>query len=249
MSLPGRHLRAIAIVKRVPTQLTNVMERRRHPFPQSHRQASTSIDFWPSEWSSTRCPLVGQKDEQLHNKLTIILTGLAGCALLASGISLAPPGTLALTLCLGALLLGLSVIDFRTLTLPDTLTASTVLLGILMVWLTRPEAWRAPLIGGLVGYGILVMVELGYRHLRGKDGLGRGDAKLLGALGVWTGWAGLAPIMLVASASALVGVIGLSALGIRKVDADTPIPFGPFIALGGWVVWLGGRFFLPTGLY
>ncbi|HCX09901.1 MAG TPA: prepilin peptidase, partial [Hyphomonas sp.] len=77
----------------------------------------------------------------------------------------------------------------------------------------------------------------------------RGDAKLLGALGVWTGWAGLAPIMLVASASALVGVIGLSALGIRKVDADTPIPFGPFIALGGWVVWLGGRFFLPTGLY
>ncbi|HCX09902.1 MAG TPA: hypothetical protein DHU81_06030, partial [Hyphomonas sp.] len=133
------------------------MERRRHPFPQSHRQASTSIDFWPSEWSSTRCPLVGQKDEQLHNKLTIILTGLAGCALLASGISLAPPGTLALTLCLGALLLGLSVIDFRTLTLPDTLTASTVLLGILMVWLTRPEAWRAHLIGGLVGYGILVM--------------------------------------------------------------------------------------------
>ena len=181
MSLPGRHLRAIAIVKRVPTQLTNVMERRRHPFPQSHRQASTSIDFWPSEWSSTRCPLVGQKDEQLHNKLTIILTGLAGCALLASGISLAPPGTLALTLCLGALLLGLSVIDIRTLTLP--------------------------------------------------------------------GWAGIAPIMLVASASALVGVIGLSALGIRKVDADTPIPFGPFIALGGWVVWLGGRFFLPTGLY
>jgi leader peptidase (prepilin peptidase) / N-methyltransferase len=195
------------------------------------------------------CPSVGQKDEPLHNKMTIALTGLAAGLLVASAVALAPPGTLVLTLGLGALLLALSFIDIRTLTLPDPLTAATVLLGILMVWLTRPGAWQPHLIGGLVGYGVLVAVELGYRKLRGRDGLGRGDAKLLGALGVWTGWAGLAPIMLVASASALVGVLGLTILGLRRTDADTPIPFGPFIALGGWVVWLGGRFLLPTGLY
>ena len=185
----------------------------------------------------------------MHNKLTFWLTGLGACLVAASGLLFAPPGTLILTLCLGGLLLALSVIDARTLTLPDPLTASTALLGILMVWLVRPEAWRAHMIGGLVGYGVLVAVEIGYRHLRGRDGLGRGDAKLLGALGIWTGWAGLAPIMLVASMSALLGVLGLTLLRQRKTGADTPIPFGPFIAFGGWVVWLGGRFFLPAGLY
>ncbi len=184
----------------------------------------------------------------VHNKMTLGLAALAACLVAASAFFLSPPGLLAFSLGLGGLLLALSLIDIRTLTLPDPLTAATVLLGILMVWLTRPDAWRPHLIGGLAGYGILVAVELGYRRVRGRDGLGRGDAKLLGALGVWTGWTGLAPIMLLASASALIGVLGLSLLGLRKLDADTPIPFGPFIALGGWIVWLGGRYFLPGGL-
>ena len=92
-------------------------------------------------------------------------------------------------------------------------------------------------------------IEVGYRRLRGRDGIGRGDAKLLGGLGVWTGWMGLAPIMLAASASALIGVIALAVTGIHKADADTAIPFGPFIALGGWVVWLGAPYLLPAGVY
>lgn len=185
----------------------------------------------------------------MPNALTLFLWFCAGLVVLASAFAFAPDGTLLLTLGLGGLLLALAVIDIRTLTLPDPLTGLTVLLGIAMVWLHRADAWQPHFIGGLAGYGVLVAVEVAYRRWRGRDGLGRGDAKLLGALGVWTGWAGLAPIMLIASASALIGVLGLSAMGLRKADAETPIPFGPFIALGGWIVWLGGTVFVPAGLY
>ena len=185
----------------------------------------------------------------MSKPLSLLLTALAAAALGISAWMFAPPGTLHLTLCLGALLLALSIIDIRSFTLPDPLTAGIVLLGIAMVWLTRPEEWRAHAIGGLAGYLVLVAIEVGYRRLRGRDGIGRGDAKLLGGLGVWTGWMGLAPIMLAASASALIGVIALAVTGIRKADADTAIPFGPFIALGGWVVWLGAPYLLPAGVY
>ena len=183
------------------------------------------------------------------NKLTFVLAVFAAALGLVTAFLFAPPGTFWLTLGLGACLLALSLIDIRTLTLPDPLTGAIVLLGIVMVWLTRPDAWQPHFIGGLAGYGALVAVELAYRHLRGRDGLGRGDAKLLGGLGIWTGWAGLAPIMLVASASALITVFGLAALDQRKAAADTQIPFGPFIALGGWITWLAGRYILPAGLY
>jgi len=185
----------------------------------------------------------------MSKPLSLLLAGMAAVAIVVSAWMFAPPGTLILTLCLGVLLLALSIIDIRSLTLPDPLTAGVVLFGIAMVWLTRADNWQPHFIGGLAGYLVLVAIEIGYRRLRGRDGIGRGDAKLLGGLGVWTGWMGLAPIMLVASASALVGVIALAVTGLRKADADTAIPFGPFIALGGWVVWLGAPYFLPAGVY
>ena len=105
------------------------------------------------------------------------------------------------------------------------------------------------MIGAVAGYTLLVVVELVYRQARGRDGLGRGDAKLLGALGLWTGWAGLAPIMLIASVTGLAAVLALSAVRRRPLQAGAPLAFGPFIALGGWIVWLGGRYLLPAGLY
>ncbi|MAN46824.1 MAG: prepilin peptidase [Alphaproteobacteria bacterium] len=181
----------------------------------------------------------------------LILTSLALLALVAiSAMAFAPPGILLwFSLGLGALLVALSMIDLRTLTLPDPLNLAVFALGALMVWQTRPDAWPHHLIGAFAGYTLLVMVEITYRRMRGRDGLGRGDAKLLGALGMWTGWAGLAPIMLVASVCGLLAVGILSLTGRRTFDSTSAIAFGPFIALGGWIVWLGADYLLPAGLY
>ena len=158
-----------------------------------------------------------------------------------TGFLFAPDGTRVYTLVLGALLVLLSWIDLRTFTLPDTLNAIVFLTGAVMVWQVMPGLWLHHVIGALMGYGVLVSVEIVYRRLRGRDGLGRGDAKLFGALGMWTGWAGLAPILLIASISGLISILIVQLVTRKQLDSDTPIAFGPFIALGGWIVWLSGN--------
>lgn len=170
----------------------------------------------------------------------IIAGALAGTALSAAALRFAPGGNLGLglTLLLGWLLLALALIDLRTFRLPDALNAAVLLLGAVMVALLNPAAWPWHLAGAVAGYGLLVTVELSYRRLRGIDGLGRGDAKLLGALGAWVGLAGIPPVLLVASLSALVATLALALLGRQPISAQTAIAFGPWIAFGGYAVWL-----------
>jgi leader peptidase (prepilin peptidase)/N-methyltransferase len=77
-----------------------------------------------------------------------------------------------------------------------------------------------------------------FRLLTGKDGMGYGDFKLLAALGAWLGWQMLLPIVLLsASVGAMTGV-GLIAL--RRAQRGNPIPFGPFLAVAGWLAMLWG---------
>jgi leader peptidase (prepilin peptidase)/N-methyltransferase len=156
----------------------------------------------------------------------------------ASAIWLAPPGTRGLSLGLGALLVALAVIDLATYRLPDLLNVAVLLLGAAMVALTRPALWPHHLLGAGIGYVSLVAIEIAYRHFKGRDGLGRGDAKLMGAIGMWVAWPGLAPVLLIASLSGLVAALVMSRARRQAVSYETRIAFGPWIALGGWVVWL-----------
>lgn len=166
------------------------------------------------------------------------MTELAGCALAFASVIWAPPGTLVFTALLGWLLLALAAIDLRTYLLPDSLNAAVLALGAAMVVLTRPSEWPVHLTGAVIGFGLLWLVEILYRRLRGRDGLGRGDAKLLGALGMWVGAPGIAPVLLIAS---LAGIAAAFAGSLRKsapLSATSAIAFGPWIALGGFVVWM-----------
>jgi len=90
-------------------------------------------------------------------------------------------------------------------------------------------------IGAIAGYGAFVIIELSYKRLRGRDGLGRGDAKLLAAGGAWCGWAGLPLIVLISSALALIALLFPS---FKKMARSGEIPFGPFLALAIAVVWM-----------
>ncbi|MEL6388135.1 MAG: A24 family peptidase [Pseudomonadota bacterium] len=164
----------------------------------------------------------------------------AGAGVSAWTVMAAPLALWGLSALLGWLLLVLAAIDFRLFILPNRLVAVLAGLGALMVAFDRPEVWLDHAIGGALGYGILFAVEVGYKAVRGRDGLGRGDAKLLGAIGVWTGWEGLPSVMLAASVAGLGAALAMAAVRRTPLSGSVAIAFGPWIALGGWIVWLHG---------
>jgi leader peptidase (prepilin peptidase)/N-methyltransferase len=128
-------------------------------------------------------------------------------------------------------------IDFDTQLLPDQLTLPLLWLGLffnLGVWVwsgfvSLPDA----VIGAIAGYGALWVVFWGFKLATGKEGMGYGDFKLLGAIGAWLGWQVLPATILIASIAglswALFGIV------VRRNARSEPIAFGPFLATGGWV--------------
>ena len=145
---------------------------------------------------------------------------------------------LLLSLALGLALIALSVIDARTLRLPDLITLPLIGCGIAAAWALELPV-RQHVIGAALGYLGSVALEIAYQRLRGRAGLGRGDAKLLAAGGAWCGALALPVILLAASASGLAVVIALRLTG-QRIEA---VAFGPFLALGialGWALVLTG---------
>lgn len=131
------------------------------------------------------------------------------------------------------MLVALSLFDLKHMILPDFLTFPLLLTGLIFSW------WQGQImsavIGAIAGYLVLLMMELSYKKLRGVDGIGRGDAKLLAAGGAWCGWFGLPFIVLLASASGLAHAFLLS----RKHKSElVRLPFGPHLAFGIFTVWL-----------
>lgn len=139
------------------------------------------------------------------------------------------------TLVLLAALIALAIIDWRSYRLPDALTLPLIAAGLAFAWaLDRPVYLH--LGGAVFGYLAFVAIELAYLRLRGRAGLGRGDAKLLAAGGAWCGLAALPLIVLFASLSALVAVFVLQLAG-RAVTATTVLAFGPFLAVAIALAW------------
>lgn len=142
-------------------------------------------------------------------------------------------------------LVALTFIDLDHQLLPDSLTLPLLWLGLtLSLWGPQgsapvPVDVRSSLIGAVAGYLSLWTVYHLFRLVTGKEGMGYGDFKLLGALGAWLGWQMLLPVILIA---AVVGaVVGIAVLAIRRQSRATPIAFGPFLASAGWLVLMFGH--------
>lgn len=168
------------------------------------------------------------------------LTELAGAVIGLAAALAAPADPLAtgLTALFGWLLLALAVIDLRTFLLPDILNLAVLCLGAIWLLALRPADWPLHVAGAAAGYGLLRLLEFFYRHVRGADGLGRGDAKLLGAIGLWVGIMALPFVLLIASLGGLAGALVQALIQRRKLTGRTEIAFGPWIALGGFLAWL-----------
>ena len=141
---------------------------------------------------------------------------------------------------LGWTLLALSWIDWRHWVLPNSLTLPLILLGLARAWFINSQTMVDRAAGAIVGYIALTSLAAAYRMLRGRHGLGAGDAKLLAAGGAWTGWQVLPTITLVAALTGIAIALVQRARG-GALLASTALPFGPCLSLAIWVVWLLGR--------
>ncbi len=150
-----------------------------------------------------------------------------------------PPGALLASLMLAAAMIALSVIDFKTMRLPDMLTLPLILTGIVLAGTLGWDTFEWRVVSAAMGFGLMFLVARVYEGLRGRSGLGLGDAKLLAASGAWTGATSLASVLLCACALALLA-LGLARLRNVRVSMATAIPFGPFLAAATWIVWLYG---------
>lgn len=146
-----------------------------------------------------------------------------------------PDAALLWTCGLGWGLLALAAIDGESLLLPRPLCLALGAAGLAATADLSPESVGTHAFGALLGFAVLWSVAAGYRALRGRDGLGGGDAWLLGAGASWTGPAALPGIIGIAAVAGLV-----AALFLRRTRAGDAIPFGPFLALGIWLAWLYG---------
>ena len=140
---------------------------------------------------------------------------------------------------LGWWLLALAWIDARRWILPDALTLPLILAGLFAALVFDPDALAERALGAVLGYLALRLIGWAYLRLRGREGLGEGDAKLLAAGGAWLGALVLPQIILVAALSALLAAAALRLSG-RRIRAQTALPFGPFLALAIWALWLFG---------
>jgi len=134
---------------------------------------------------------------------------------------------------LGWMLLALGLIDWRHLWLPDVLTLPLVAGGLAVTAWLAPSLLSDHMIAAVAGWLVFTAIAWSYRRLRGREGLGGGDAKLLAAGGAWLGAAALPSVVLVASLAAL-----LWAVITRQFDPAGRLPFGSFLAGAIWLCWL-----------
>ncbi|HAT6344128.1 TPA: prepilin peptidase [Aeromonas hydrophila] len=184
---------------------------------------------------SVRYPLVELLTAQLS--LVVAATFAPGWGLLAA-------------LLLTWVLVALTFIDLDKMLLPDQLTLPLLWGGLLFNLAGGFAPLADAVIGAMAGYLVLWSLYWAFKLLTGKEGMGYGDFKLLAALGAWLGWQALPIVLLLSS---LVGAfIGIGLILLRNHHQNKPIPFGPYLAIAGWIALLWGdtitRWYLTTFL-
>jgi leader peptidase (prepilin peptidase)/N-methyltransferase len=135
-------------------------------------------------------------------------------------------------------LLAMSVIDMDHQLLPDSLVLPLLWLGLIANTFGLFTNLHDALWGAVLGYMSLWSVFWIFKLLTGKEGMGQGDFKLLALFGAWGGWQ-IVPLTILVS-SAVGAVLGLIILRLRNAETSTPIPFGPYLAIAGWIALLWG---------
>lgn len=169
--------------------------------------------------------------------VTYFLSGIAA-AVISGALVMAwlPPARWAEGAGLAAVLVALALIDIRTFRLPDWLTLPLIGAGLILAGFRLEGFPLQGAIGAIAGYGVMWTIARLYQRTRGMPGLGLGDAKLAAGAGTWLGWAGLPFVLLIASLAGILAFLVMAFLQ-KRLDPARPVPFGPFLALGFFLVW------------
>ena len=137
-------------------------------------------------------------------------------------------------------LLTITIIDFKHQLIPDEITQPLIWLGLFFnaTVLETEVSLNQALLGAILGYLSLWSVNWIFKMVRGKEGLGQGDFKLLAAIGAWLGWQCLAATIILSSlAGTIVGIFMVTTLGKNK---NQPIPFGPYLSAAAFIFIIWG---------
>lgn len=182
-----------------------------------------------------RCRICGARIDPLHWRVELL------CAVAGAAAMLLAPGLAGLSWAMLAwFLITLAILDWRHYWLPDLLTLPLAFLGFSLAAWATDVALADRAIGAGIGYGALALIAAAYRALRSRDGLGLGDAKLLGALGAWFGWQVLPFLLLFGSLLALLLALWWKLSG-RPLDGTTRLPFGTFLCAAAFPAWLAAQ--------
>lgn len=172
-----------------------------------------------------QCRNCGARIAPEHAQIEIVAAILGGTAL-----AIAPGWAGAALALFGWALLPLAVLDARNFWLPNRLTSVLAVFGALVGGTLSGAGAGDRLIGGVAGFLALEVIRRAYRKVRSREGLGAGDPKLLGAIGLWLGWAALPLVLLTASIAGLAVALASGAGRLSR------FPFGATLASAAWIV-------------
>ena len=173
-----------------------------------------------------------------------VAAGLLGLAAASVSIWVVPGASGILGAGLALLMTVIALLDARLLIIPNELNAAALALALVHAVALAPHApVESVVLAGLRGLLTMLLflaLRVGYRRLRGREGLGLGDVKLAFVAGAWLDWMMIAVAIEIAAGSALLAYLGYRAAGKQPIDATTRLPFGLFLAPAIWLAWLIG---------
>ncbi|MBN3854714.1 MULTISPECIES: prepilin peptidase [unclassified Paraburkholderia] len=181
-----------------------------------------------------RCSQCGTRVSVRYPAIELASAICAAGTLLAFG----PTGKALAAFVLCASLIAASAIDLEHHLLPDSITLPLVWAGLLVNLVDTFTDLQSAVIGAVAGYLALWTVYWIFRLLRGVEGMGHGDFKLLAALGAWLGWAALPQIIVIAAVAG--AAVGLAATVSGRMRFEEPLPFGPYLAAGAFFTLFAG---------
>ena len=179
-----------------------------------------------------RCRTCGARIDWRHVAVELTAGIVGVVAVLVEPLPMA-----AVTMAVGWWLLILAALDAEHQWLPDALTLPLIALGLATAWAGFGPPLLDRAIGAAAGWAVLALLALGYRKLRGREGMGGGDPKLLAAIGAWVGVLQLPFVLLGAGLAGLVALLFMAMRG-QRIDGATRLPLGALMALAAWPIWL-----------
>lgn len=218
------------VILRLPQENASIV------FPASHCPVCRTPLHWYENIPVFSYLFLRGKCGHCHTQISLqypiveFLTGIMAAANLAA-FGLSPASVMFFIF--SAALITIIWIDIHHQIIPDIISKPGIIIGFFFSFFSPLTTWQDSLIGIAAGWGIFFSISLAYRLIRGQEGLGGGDAKLLAMLGAFLGWQSL--LFIIFASSVTGSIAGLIAMPIQKKGGATRIPFGPFLALSGFL--------------